>query len=550
MHRRLELMPAIPKRRARAILFASAFAMTLAAISPAAMSQDVPMSVRLTSTLNVSGAPVGQSVMGEVLSPDSFKGDVIKGKVTASKVSKGTATVEFQFDYIHHGGFDYKVMAKIISVQNSNGHANVDEQGHPLHASTIPGKAPKDRKFGANLGGMIGMPASTPGDAQSSDDPPPSIRVAGEGSDSTLAIGSTFALTVRSNGLGSLTSLRPNGQEVDPYALPNPSDTKPAAVVPTSVAAQPEMKSAAIDFIPGERTIFFDDFSDIGADDIPALWPVHEGKLVLRTLKDGVPPERYATENVMLTSPPMTVPANFTFELEWTGGGVMEWNFRNGKTIVLTAVVHADTDGKFASAQLLGADGEALGSGKISADTSKPIEFELRAQQRKMGAYLNGQKVIDVNEFQFAAINHFDDLEAKFRDVSIHKVRVAETAPDFVSAINASGKFVTHGIEFDADSDGLKPESAAVLKQIAAALVKDPQLKLEIDVHTDSSGDSDHNLKLSQLRAQAVQSVLVTQFGIAAARLTATGFGATKPIGSNATPEDRAENRRVEFVRR
>src|SRR4029077_16914621 len=130
-------------------------------------------------------------------------------------------------------------------------------------------------------------------------------------------------------------------------------------------------------------------------------------------------------------SPPLAVPANFTFELEWAGGGVMEWNFRNGKTVVLTAVVHADIDGKFASVQIVGSDGGTLGSGKISADTSKPTEFELWAQQRKMGVYLNGQRVIDVNEFQFAAINHFDEIETRFRDVAIHSVRVAETAPDF-----------------------------------------------------------------------------------------------------------------------
>jgi OOP family OmpA-OmpF porin len=345
--------------------------------------------------------------------------------------------------------------------------------------------------------------------------------------------------------------LKPNGPEVDPYALPDLSETKTAAAVtPTSAAAQPEMKSGAIDFIPGERTIFFDDFSNIGADGIAQHWPAHDGKLELR-LKEGAPPEIYAPENVSLTSPAMNVPANFTFESEWTGGGVMEWNFRSGKTIVLTAVVHADTDTKTASVQILAADGSALGSGKILlTDTAKPIEFELLAQQRKMGAYLNGQRVIDVNEFQFAAINHFDEVEAKFRDVSIHKVRVAETAPDFASAINASGKFVTHGIEFDGDSDRLKPESAALLKEIAAALAKDPQLKLEIDAYTDSSGDAAHATELSKLRAQAVQSVLVTQFGIAASRLTANGFGAAKPIGSNATPEGRGENRRVEFVRK
>jgi outer membrane protein OmpA-like peptidoglycan-associated protein len=397
---------------------------------------------------------------------------------------------------------------------------------------------------------MVGMPSDSPGTvSRDKDDYPPSIRVVGEGADSTLAIGSTLGISARSNGLGDLTGLKPNGPEVDPYALPNFSEAKPAAMAPTSAAGQPEMKSTAIDFIPGERTIFFDDFTDVGADEIPPHWPVHDGKIEMRP-KEGARPEMYAPDNVALISPPMTVPANFTFQSEWTGGGEMEWNFRNGKTIVLTAVVHADSENKFASVQILGADGGTLGSGRISADTSKPIEFALWAQQRRMGVYLNGQRVIDVNEFQFSAINHFDEVEAKFRDVSLHKVRVAETAPDFTGAINDGGKFVTHGIEFDSDNDHLKPESAAVLKEIAAALAKDPQLKLEIDAYTDPIGDATHSMELSKLRAQAVLSVLVTQFGIGAARLSANGFGATKLLGSTGTPEGRAENRRVEFVKK
>jgi OmpA-OmpF porin, OOP family len=550
MRRKSSMTITILKCRAQRFVCAAAFALGIAATAPAAMSQDVPMSVRLTSTLNVAGAPVGQSVMGEVLSPDSFKGDVVKGKVISAKVSKGKATLEFQFEYLHHSGNEYKIMAKIVSVQNSKGQQSMDESGHPVQATTIPGKGPKQRKFGANIGGMIGAPTDSPGTvSRDKDEYPPSIRVVGEGTDSTLAIGSTLGISARSDGMGDLTGLKPNGVEVDPYALPSFSDAKPTAMAPTSPAGQPEMKSAAIDFIPGERTIFFDDFTDVGADDIPPHWLVHDGKIEMRP-KEGARPEMYAPENVALTSPPMIVPANFTFQSEWIGGGEMEWNFRNGKTIVLTAIVHADSENKFASVQILAADGGTLGSGKISADTSKPIEFALWAQQRRMGVYLNGQKVIDVDEFQFSAINHFEEVEAKFRDVSIHKVRVAETAPDFMSAINANGKFVTHGIEFDADSDHLTAESAAVLKEIAAALAKDPQLKLEIDAYTDLIGDAAHSLELSKLRAQAVQSVLVAQFGIAAARLTASGIGATKPDGSNATPEGRAENRRIEFVKK
>jgi len=535
-------------KNARVLALAGGFAIAMATPLPAA-PQDVPMSVRLTSTLNVSGAPVGQSITGEVLSPDSFKGDTIKGKVTQANVSHGKATVEFQIEYIHHGNFDYAVMAKIVSVQNSKGQPSVDEQGQPIRATTVPGKGPKERKFGGNVGGIAGMPTSTAGDVPNKEDLPPSIRVAGQGSESVLGIGSTLAFSVRSHGLGDLTSLRPNGPEEDPYALPNPGDPKPSALPdPTSVTAQPGMKSVSSDFVPGERMIFFDDFSDATVDKVTPHWPAHDGNIELR-LKDGVPPEMFAADNASLTSPSLIVPANFTFELEWAGGGVMEWNFRNGKTIVLTVVLHADTDGRFATVQLLGADGGTLGNGKISADASKPIQFALWAQQRRMGVYLNGQHVIEVNEFQFAAINHFDDMETRFRDVAIHKVRVAETAPDFASSIAANGKYVTHGIMFDAESDLLKSESAPVLKQIAAALAKDPQLKLEIDAYTDSAGDDGRNLEISKRRAQAVAAVLETQFGIDANRLTAHGFGAGKPIGAGSA-EGRAENLRVEFVKK
>jgi outer membrane protein OmpA-like peptidoglycan-associated protein len=534
--------------RGIAVVVGLLLAMTVMASDAA--SQEISMSVRLTSTLNVSAAPVGQPITGEVLSPDSFKGDAVKGKVTQAKVSHGTATVEFQIEYIHHGGFDYAVMAKIVSVQNSKGQQNLDEQGQPLRATTVPGKGPKQRKFGGNVGGLAGMPTTSPGDTPNKEDYPPSIRVAGQGSDSALGIGSTLGLSLKSNGLGDLTSLRPNGPVEDPYALPKPADEKPSALPdPTSPSAQPAMKSTAVEFIPGERTIFFDDFSEMGVDGVPVHWAAHDGKFEVRT-RDSVPPEMYVADNASLTSAPLTVPANFTFELNWAGGGVMEWNFRNGKTIVLTAVVHADIDAKSASVQIIGADGGTLGSGKITADTSQPIEFCLWAQQRKMGVYLNGQKVIDVNEFQFASINHFDDIEARFRDVVIHSVRVAETAPDFSTTIAASGKFVTHGITFDADSDRLKPESAAVLNVIAAALAKDSNLKLEVDAYTDSAGDSARELEISKRRAQAVVSVLATQFGIDARRLTASGLGAEKLVGSNDTPAGRAENQRLEFVKK
>ena len=105
-----------------------------------------------------------------------------------------------------------------------------------------------------------------------------------------------------------------------------------------------------------------------------------------------------------------------------------------------------------------------------------------------------------------------------------------------------------HGILFDVDKATLKPESMGSINQIFSLLKKDPSLKFEIDGHTDNTGEAAHNLTLSQQRGDAVKTQLV-KMGIDASRLTTKGFGDTKPIADNSTPEGRANNRRVEFVR-
>ena len=73
-------------------------------------------------------------------------------------------------------------------------------------------------------------------------------------------------------------------------------------------------------------------------------------------------------------------------------------------------------------------------------------------------------------------------------------------------------------------------------------------VKLEVGGHTDSDGDAARNQSLSQVRAEAVRKVLVDQ-GIDGARLTAKGYGSTKPIAKNDSPEGKANNRRVEFTK-
>jgi outer membrane protein OmpA-like peptidoglycan-associated protein len=113
----------------------------------------------------------------------------------------------------------------------------------------------------------------------------------------------------------------------------------------------------------------------------------------------------------------------------------------------------------------------------------------------------------------------------------------------------ATGKLVTYGIRFATGSDVVLPESAPVLRQVAAWLEKNPAAKLTITGHTDNVGTAASNLDLSKRRAASVAKVLTDQFAIGADRLTPQGKGDTQAVADNAKPEGRAMNRRVEFAK-
>ena len=86
------------------------------------------------------------------------------------------------------------------------------------------------------------------------------------------------------------------------------------------------------------------------------------------------------------------------------------------------------------------------------------------------------------------------------------------------------------------------------INMIFKILNNNPDLKFEIDGHTDNTGEAKHNMDLSQQRADAVKAQLVN-IGIAGSRLTTKGLGDTKPIGNNDSQEGKAKNRRVEFIK-
>lgn len=124
---------------------------------------------------------------------------------------------------------------------------------------------------------------------------------------------------------------------------------------------------------------------------------------------------------------------------------------------------------------------------------------------------------------------------------------VTVKAADLADALASKGVVDLYGVYFDTDRTEVKPDSKATLDEVANLLKIDRSLKLEISGHTDNAGSRDHNLALSQGRAQAVVQSLVSQYGIDPGRLVAKGYGDTKPVAPNTSPANMAKNRRVEL---
>jgi outer membrane protein OmpA-like peptidoglycan-associated protein len=105
---------------------------------------------------------------------------------------------------------------------------------------------------------------------------------------------------------------------------------------------------------------------------------------------------------------------------------------------------------------------------------------------------------------------------------------------------------VLTGVNFRPGSAQLIPESYATLDRVAASLLANPAVRIEVAGHTDASGSRALNLRLSLARAEAVRNYLISK-GVAPDRLVARGYGPDRPVADNSTPSGRAMNRRVEL---
>lgn len=317
------------------------------------------------------------------------------------------------------------------------------------------------------------------------------------------------------------------------------------------------------DFIPGEKVIFYDDFSQDAIGDFPALW-FSDGSGEVVTLNNfpgkwmQITAEGcYYPERDLQTSENFTVEFDIISPLEQfeVGFYLVSGNIKDpdeggaipGKAGVKTSITY---DAIYYSGY---DNGEYTldGQSAIEIKQNELIHMSYWVQKQRLRIYVNERKVIDSPRLMPVGYK-YNMLRFQLSDEYkpyISNFRVAAGLPDTRNKLITEGKLVTYGIYFDVNSDKVKPESFGTLKDIAAVLNEVPDVKVKIFGHTDADGEDAKNMDLSKRRAASVKAELAKTFGVNDDRLETDGLGETKPVAPNDTPVNKALNRRVEFIK-
>ncbi|TWT14921.1 OmpA family protein [Reyranella sp. CPCC 100927] len=169
-----------------------------------------------------------------------------------------------------------------------------------------------------------------------------------------------------------------------------------------------------------------------------------------------------------------------------------------------------------------------------------------RAEAEQTAAALRDQ----LSQCQAAAAKKPDSESGRCAAAATAPATGPVAAADIGRELDTSGSIALYGIQFDTGSAKLTAESRASIDELAKLMKDDPDLKLLIVGHTDNKGDFTINRNLSEQRAQAVVTDLVTRAGADRTRLSSAGVADLAPLSSNDTDAGRGRNRRVEIVKR
>lgn len=323
-------------------------------------------------------------------------------------------------------------------------------------------------------------------------------------------------------------------------------------------------------FEPGNKILFYDDFEKDGLGDFPTKWETSgTGEVVANSVYPGKWLSLSGRSGYLPSSGEL--PENYTVEFDLITNGFTNNNSGNALMVAFikkksyrmgSAGGHADLRiSLHKTAALTIANTGAEKSPRISTKLDQKFKLDalvhisVAVNKNRLRIWMDEEKIVDIpslligNMGRYILFEAFDINPAKGHAVLISNFKIAESTEDLRSQLLDKGRFSTTGIYFNTDKAEIKPESYAVLKSVADYLRENSDVNIQVIGHTDSQGELEYNLNLSERRAQAVISALVHQFNIKENRLSATGMGEAKPVDDNTSEKGRANNRRVEFVK-
>jgi len=344
---------------------------------------------------------------------------------------------------------------------------------------------------------------------------------------------------------------------------------------PAGAQDQPALQSySKYDFIPGEKVIFYEDFSQDAVGDFPALWNTNGSAEVVTTNLFPGKWMKFIGNNSVWTDELLKLPENYTIEFDIIttkgeqGEGMAGYYFRLMKSVNAKAFDPGAVPGKSGfvfcmeyfgrpsyRTYINGQEGEGLGLiGYNEVENNKQkinqkYHMSIWVQKSRVRLYQNETKLFDLPKAFPVATLKMDRIRFEEGAGMVSNIRIAVGAPDLRNKLLTEGKLVTYGIYFDVNKDVVKPESYGTLKGIADVLTENPDVRVKIVGYTDSDGADAANLDLSKRRGASVKNELAKNFSIDAARLESDGMGETKPVAPNDTPVNKALNRRVEFIK-
>ena len=332
-------------------------------------------------------------------------------------------------------------------------------------------------------------------------------------------------------------------------------------------AQQSTQTFSKFDFLPGEKVIFYDDFTSENVGDFPGQWLTNGSGEIVTAPK--LPGRWFKMTKMGYYIPEVkeSFTDNFTIEFDF-----VPMNNANSETMFGFSIYLVN--GSLSEPGGGGEPGEAgfqisldydnvvwknwsiISEQRFNGTVTYPFKsnekyhMALWVQKQRVRFYANENKVLDVPRAIPAGIKptvfRFDT-----RDEAIPLIgnfRMAAGLADMRSHLLKDGKIISYGISFDVNSDKLKSESYSTLKEITDILKENPAIRIKVVGHTDADGDDASNLSLSKRRAESVKNELVTKFGVDAARLETDGKGESEPIADNNSSVNKAKNRRVEFI--